>query len=152
MDSATARLVIHERVLADGAFQRTWLEVSGGRLVLGSDGLVSGRSGSPPADGASHADASGADTSGQRAIVELGVLDAVMKRYGRPLADDVIVTGPTLELEGGQTLSLLRHRARYDVIARDFLVYRIPGKEPIAELAASVTAALTYLVRAPTGD
>ena len=113
---------------------------------------MSGRSGSPPADGASHADASGVDTSGQRVIVELGVLDAVMKRYGRPLADDVIFTGPTLELEGGQTLSLLRHRARYDVIARDFLVYRIPGKEPIAELAASVTAALTYLVRPLTGD
>jgi hypothetical protein len=127
LDSAPARLIIHERVLGDGAFERTWLEVAGGRLVLGSDGA--------------------------RATVELAVLDAVMKRYGRPLADDVIVTGPTLELGGGQTLSLLRHRARYDVIARDFLVYQVPGHEPVAELAASVTAALTYLVfRLPTGD
>jgi len=154
LDSATARLIIHECALGDGAFERTWLEVAGGRLVLGCDGLVSGRSGSPSADEASDADHADADMShsGARAIVEPGVLDAVMKRYGRPLADDVIVTGPTLELGGGQTLSLLRHRARYDVIARDFLVYRVPGREPVAELAASVTAALTYLVRPSTGD
>jgi hypothetical protein len=137
VSSASTRLIIHERVLTDGKSERTWLEVEGGRLSLGSDGAINADAG--------HAGAN-------QAIVELGVLDAVMKRYGRPLAEDVIASGPMLELEGGRTLSLLRHRARYDVIAKDFLVYQVPGHEPVAELAASVTAALTYLVRAPTGD
>jgi hypothetical protein len=137
VSSASTRLIIHERVLTDGKSERTWLEVEGGRLSLGSDGAINGDAG--------HAGAN-------QAIVELGVLDAVMKRYGRPLAEDIIASGPTLELEGGRTLSLLRHRARYDVIAKDFLVYQVPGHEPVAELAASVTAALTYLVRPPTGD
>jgi hypothetical protein len=137
VSSASTRLIIHERVLTDGKSERTWLEVEGGTLSLGSDGAINADAG--------HAGAN-------QAIVELGVLDAVMKRYGRPLAEDVIASGPMLELEGGRTLSLLRHRARYDVIAKDFLVYQVPGHEPVAELAASVTAALTYLVRLPTGD
>lgn len=43
---------------------------------------------------------------------------------------------------------MLRHLARYDVIARDFLVYRTPNEEPITELASAVTAALMHLVGA----
>jgi hypothetical protein len=80
------------------------------------------------------------------ARVELSILEAVMKRYARPLAVDVVASGPTLELEGARTICLFRHRARYDVIARDFLAYAVPGQETVAELAASVTAALVYLV------
>ena len=137
MSSASTRLIIHERVLTDGKSERTWLEVEGGRLSLGSDGTINADAG---------------HTGANQAIVELGVLDAVMKRYGRPLAEHIIASGPMLELEGGRTLSLLRHRARYDVIAKDFLVYQVPGHEPVVELAASVTAALTYLVRPLAGD
>jgi len=79
----------------------------------------------------------------------MAVLDAVMKRYGKALAPDVVVSGPTLALEGGRTLSSLRHRARYDVIARDFLVYSAPGSEPFAELASSIAAALSFLASRP---
>jgi hypothetical protein len=118
------RLVIHERILADGGSERTWLDLEGGQLVLGVDDATA-------------------------ACVDLSVLEAVMKRYGKPIAGDVELSGPALELGGGRTLSMLRHRARYDVIAKDFLVYRVPGDEPLAELSASVSAALTYLVRLP---
>jgi hypothetical protein len=75
-----------------------------------------------------------------------------MKRYGKALADDIVVSGPTLELEGGRRVSLLRHRARYDVIAKDFLVYEAPNREPVAELATSVSAALAHLARLPPRD
>jgi hypothetical protein len=114
-------LLVHERTSADGASERTWLELLDQALFLRIDQAFSAK-------------------------VELSILEAVMRRYGRPLADDVVAAGPTLELEGKRTLCLFRHRARYDVIARDFLVYAAPGQETLVELAASVTAALVYLV------
>jgi len=42
---------------------------------------------------------------------------------------------------------LLRHRARYDVIARDFLVLTRPDAPPLAELSTSIAAALVHLAR-----
>lgn len=72
----------------------------------------------------------------------------VMKRYGRPLADGIDLDGPALPLAGGRTLHMLRHRARYDVIARDFLVMSAPDEESLADLATSITAALVHLARA----
>jgi len=65
----------------------------------------------------------------------ISVLEQVMTRYGKPLADDISPDGPRLELEGGRALCMLRHRARYDVIARDFLVFIRAGEAPLAELA-----------------
>ncbi len=120
MSKSVTRLLVHEQARGNGGTARTWLEIVDGALVLRLD------------------DASAA-------VVELSVLEAVMRRYGKPLAPEVVVSGPTLALGGGRTLSSLRHRARYDVIARDFLVYQAPGFEPIGELAASITAALSYL-------
>src|SRR5437870_5391889 len=113
----TARLLLHERTLADGGFERTWLEVLDGEIALRVD----------------------EDTAVR---LDVAVLEAVMKRYGKPLADDVVGFGPTLDLGAGRTACVLRHRARYDVIARDFFVYRAPWEEPLAELATSVVAAL----------
>ncbi len=79
-----------------------------------------------------------------------GALERVMHRYGRPLADDVVAEGPALDLGGGRALRRLRFRPRYDVIARDYLVFEEPGVEPVAELAVAVTAALVHLARAAT--
>jgi hypothetical protein len=81
------------------------------------------------------------------AIVEDGVFETVMHRYGKELADDIVVSGPTLELAGERRISLLRHRARYDVIAKDFLVFEAPNRAPVAELATTVAAALAHLAR-----
>jgi hypothetical protein len=74
------------------------------------------------------------------------VLEKVMERYARPLADEVALP-PGIPIGDGCTLHLLRHRARYDVIARDFLVLARPGQEPIAELSTTIAAALAYLAR-----
>jgi hypothetical protein len=120
--SQDTRLLLHERVLPDGSLERTWLEVDRGVLYLRFD-----------------------DSDPKQ--VPLAMLEAVMKRYGKPLAEEIVVTGPTLALDGGTSLRLFRHLALYDVIAKDYLVYEIPGQEPIAELAASVTAALSYLLK-----
>lgn len=117
-----ARLLLHERVLSDGSLEHTWIEVDEGVLYLRLD-------------------------EGDRKEIPLAVLEAVMSRYGKPLADEIVVTGPSLAFEGERTLRLFRHLALYDVIAKDYLVYAAPGQEPVAELAASVTAALGYLLK-----
>jgi len=120
--SQDTRLLLHERALTDGSLEHTWLEVEEGVLYL--------RPG-----------------EADRREVPLPVLEAVMKRYGKPLADEIVLSGPLLALEGGGSLQLFRHRAFYDVIAKDYLVFTAPGSEPVAELAASVTAALDYLLK-----
>lgn len=121
------RLIIDERARSDGARERTYLELVDGKLALRfDDALV--------------------------AIVEHAALDAVMRRYGKPLADDIVLSGPTLELGAGRKISILRHRARYDVLEKDYLVYEAPGREPVAELATSVSAALAHLVRSSSRD
>ena len=119
--SQASSLLIHERISADGAAERTWLELNDAGLFLRIE-------------------------PSEPAKVELRILEAVMCRYGKPLAEDVVATGPTLQWQDGRSLCLFRHRARYDVIARDFLAYRVPGEETRVELAASVTSALVYLV------
>lgn len=84
--------------------------------------------------------------------LSLDVLDRVMERYGKPLAPEIALAGPRLELPGGRALVGLRHRARYDVVARDFLVLIRPGAaEALAELSTSVAAALEHLARSTKG-
>jgi hypothetical protein len=115
-------LLLHERTLPDGTIEHTWLEVRRGSLSMRID------------DGDPHE-------------VPLAVLEAVMQRYAKPLADEITIAGPSLALDGGRSLRLFRHRALYDVIAKDYLVYEAPGQEAVAELAASVTAAISYLLK-----
>ena len=113
-------LTIGERIRDDGARETVTLEVREGGWFL--------RIGDAPL-----------------ALLPEGALDRVMARYGKPLAPDIALDGPSLDAGGGRALHLLRHRARYDVIARDFLVWSVPGQEPVAELAIAVTAALVHL-------
>jgi hypothetical protein len=78
-----------------------------------------------------------------------GALDAVMERFGAPLdpASEVARVGD-LDLGRDRTLRHVRHLARYDVIARDFLVYERAGREPLCALATTVAGALDHLGRA----
>jgi hypothetical protein len=117
----SAQLLVHERTLPGGALEKTWLEVEHGSLYFHVEGTT-------------------------KTEVPLAVLDGVMQRYGKPLADDVPFGGPCLEI-AGRALSVLRYRPRYDVIARDYIVYRAGDQPPIAELATAVTGALAYLLR-----
>lgn len=78
-----------------------------------------------------------------------GALEAVMKRFGKPLADDVDPRNVAERLELGDGRALVRFRfvSRYDVIARDYLALFAPGAEPLCDLATSVTAALDHLAK-----
>src|SRR5262245_58789890 len=115
-----AKLLLHERTLPDGAIEKTWLEVERGALFFHVEGVA-------------------------KTEVSVAILDGVMRRYGRPLADDIDAEGPRLEV-AGRALSLLRYRPRYDVIARDYLVYAKGQDTPTAELATAITGALAYLL------
>lgn len=81
-------------------------------------------------------------------VLSVDTLARVMSRYGRPLAEGVAPQGDTLHLGGGAVLQHLRHRAHYDVLARDFVVFTRPGHEALCELATSVAGALTHLAEA----
>ena len=78
-----------------------------------------------------------------------GALDAVMERFGAPL-DPTSELGHVGDLDLGDagTLRHVRHLARYDVIARDYLVYERAGREPLCALATTVAGALNHLGRA----
>jgi hypothetical protein len=116
------RLLLHQGHLPDGTSEETWLFVEERSLMLSVGPEL-------------------------QVVIPIEVLDTVMRRYGKPLAEDVTVSGPFLDLPGGRSLAVLRHRARYDVIARDFLVYAMAGQEPLAELATSIAGALRFLAR-----
>jgi hypothetical protein len=76
-------------------------------------------------------------------------LDHVMARFGKPLdAAARLSEGDALDLGGGRMVRHVRHLARHDVIARDYLVYSLPGKEPLCALATTVAGALAHLGRA----
>ena len=78
-----------------------------------------------------------------------GALDAVMKRYGKPLdaPESEMMVDERLELGDGRALVRFRFMRRYDVIARDYLVLYEPGTEPLCELATAIAAALDHLAR-----
>jgi hypothetical protein len=127
-------LLLDERIRSDGALARTWAACDGDRLrIVERDG----------------------DVDTDTAIGELALIavDAVMRRYGRPLEPDVALDGEALAC-GISTLRRLRHRAAVDADGRDYLVWQRPGDEPVACLAATATAALRFLAAraAPTDE
>jgi hypothetical protein len=78
-----------------------------------------------------------------------GALEAVMKHYGKPLAEPVDDRHLVERLELDERSSLVRFRfmPRYDVIARDYLVLYVPDAEPLCELATAVSGALDHLAK-----
>ena len=85
-----------------------------------------------------------------RVVGELSceTIRAVMNRYAKALDDGIALCGPSLDLGEDRRLVMLRHRARYDVIARDFLVFVTKDEEPRAALSTTIAAALIHLARA----
>ena len=120
-------LKIHETALTDGSLAVTFLVVEEGAMLLASP-------------------------EGTFAL-PVGALDAVMTRFGKPLeASEVVSEVAALDLGGGDLLRHVRHRARYDVIARDFLVYETTGGDALCALATTVAGALGHLGRAALRD
>jgi hypothetical protein len=115
-------LTIHEWVTEDGATETVAIGEEAGALLV---------------------------RVGKEPVVALPILalERVMERYGRPLADGVPLEGPRIDLGEGRSLCRIRHLARYDVIAKDFVVWSAPGREPLAELAVAVSGALVHLAK-----
>ena len=77
-----------------------------------------------------------------------GAVGAVMRRFGKELAAGFAgEIEETLDLGEGRSLDRFRFLSRYDVIARDYVAYRVPHAAPLCEMATSVTAALHHLAR-----
>ena len=88
-------------------------------------------------------------TGGQQLPLPAKVLAPVMRRYGAPFdADETVSEVAILMLGEAERLRHVRHLARYDVIAKDYLVHEQPGEEPLCALATTVAGALTHLARA----
>lgn len=118
-----ARLKIHELTSVSGELSQVFLGVRDGDLEI--------------------------EEAGVTRLLPRGALGAVLARYGAPFdAAERIAAVATLELGEGERLRHVRHLAGYDVIARDYLVLDVPGRESQCALAAQVTAALLYLARA----
>ncbi len=115
------RLLIDERILADGRHCRSWASKDGARVHI-------------------------ADDEGASGALSLAALDRVMVRYGRPLEPEIPLDGEALELDDGRRLRRLRYHAPVDATGRDYLVWERPGEPPLAVLATHVAAALRYLV------
>src|SRR5262245_13798804 len=106
-------LKIHEITTASGALSAVSLRLSRGALLL-------------------------VEPEGELPLPS-GALAAVMERFGAPFdADATIRDVDALDLGAGGALRHVRHRAGYDVIARDYLVYERAGREPLCALATTV--------------
>src|SRR5947208_708762 len=78
-----------------------------------------------------------------------GALAKVMARFGAPLDHSAeLLEVASLDVGGGTRIRHVRHLARFDVIARDFLVLEAPDAEPLCALATTVAGALEHLGRA----
>jgi hypothetical protein len=116
-------LKVHEITTPSGAISAVFLRFEAGVLaIVGEDGTF---------------------------VLPDGALDAVMMRFGATLEPASHWTQvATLDLGEGRMLCHVRHLARYDVIARDYLVYEAPGRECLCALATTVAGALDHLGRA----
>jgi hypothetical protein len=114
-------LLVHESLSPEGANERVYLACKDGAITL-----VEGE-----------------------AEVEIpeAILARIFARYGNPLEPSVRIEGPSLELPSGARITHLRFLARYDVIAKDYLVLERTGEEPLVELATGIVAALQHLAR-----
>ena len=124
------RLLLHESFDGRGALRKTWLERRAGELFLRAE-----------------------PHSGSADVLTLpgGSLQAVMRRYAKPLDGDLVRAASRsdpLELVDGSRLWRLRFRPTYDVIAKDYLVWEKPGETALVELATTVCAALQHLGKA----
>ncbi|HEY1812035.1 MAG TPA: hypothetical protein VGG74_06730 [Kofleriaceae bacterium] len=115
------RLLLDERILADGRVVRTWAARDGENVAIADD------------------------EAAITATISIAGLDRVIGRIGRPLEGGVALEGDHLELAGGHRLRRLRYHAAVDATGRDYLVWERPGDEPLAALARSVAMMLRFI-------
>jgi hypothetical protein len=126
--ATTDRLLLDERILADGTHARTYVSLAGaGQLRVDDD-------------------------QGKSGALSVAALDRVMVRYGLPVEQGVDLSGEHLDLGDGHRLRRLRFHAQVDATGRDYLVWERPAGEPLAVLATHATAAIRYLVLRLDGE
>lgn len=123
----TARLLLDERILADGAHARTYASYVDGHVRVD-------------------------DEHGAHGVLSVAALERVMLRYGLPLEQDIELDGEALELGDGRRLRRLRYHTPVDATGRDYLVWERPDEPPLAVVATHATAALRYLVLRLDGE
>jgi hypothetical protein len=123
----TARLLLDERILADGTHARTYASFVDGHVLVD-------------------------DEEGSRGTLSITALERVMTKYGLPLEDNVKLDGESLELGNGRRLRRLRYHTAVDATGRDYLVWERAGEPPLAVIATHATAALRYLVLRLDGE
>lgn len=117
-----ARMKIHETTNADGTLAPMFLRVVDGDVIV--------------------------EVEGSAFVLPEAALARVMARYGAPVEGGAKLTEiGALELGGGARIRHVRHLARFDVIAKDWLMYEAHGAEPLCALANTVAAALAHLAR-----
>ena len=134
----TARLLLSELGTEHGELERTYLTQRDATLLLEVLRVRDTRASEPP----------GASGDAAQTVYALppSAVDAVMRRYGRPIAEEIPEPEPALRLDAGAHLSTFRHLARFDVIARDYVYYRPDASSPgLAALSVTVAAALRFL-------
>lgn len=118
------RLLLDERITADGHHAKTHATFDQGRFLVHDD-------------------------DGSAGALSVMALERVMQKYGLPLAEDIDLArdgGEALDLGEGRRLRRLRYHAIVDAEGRDYLVWDVPNEVPRAVLATHATAALRYLV------
>lgn len=110
------RLLLDERVRADGSI---------GRMFVDATGAVF-------------------DDDARLGVLPGVAIARVMQRFGKPLEDAPAVT-EWLALPGGGRLGRFRFHAIVDAEARDYLIWEEPGSEAVAALATTATAAIRHL-------
>jgi hypothetical protein len=115
------RLLLDERILADGSHACTWAERDGEHVIIRDD------------------------EGDLAATISIAGLDRVIGRVGRPLDSGVALDGEYLELANGFRLRRLRYHAAVDATGRDYLVWERVGEEPLAAIATSVAMMLRFI-------
>jgi hypothetical protein len=115
------RLLLDERILADGRHARTWAERDGEHVIIRDD------------------------EGDLAATISIAGLDRVIGRIGRPIDPSVALSGEYLELANGSRLRRLRYHAAVDATGRDYLVWERVGEEPLAAIATSVAMMLRFI-------
>jgi hypothetical protein len=123
----TDRLLLDERILADGAHACTYAKLAGAHVRI-------------------------EDEAGPSGELSVAAIDRVMVRYGLPLETGLSAQGDALDLGGGHRLRRFRYHAIVDADGRDYLVWERPDHEPVAVIATHATAALRYLVLRLAGE
>ena len=113
-------LLLDERIKPDGTHARTWAMTEADRVRI-------------------------TDDDGPTGVLSVVAVDRVMCRYGRPLDHGIALEGEAL-MCGAYRLRRLRYHAVVDAEGRDYLVWERPDGEPLACVAAMVTAALRFLM------